>query len=78
MHGSASVYSILEDARERAKAAGAHDIEEQAIVGAPVSALLHLAEELKQTCSSSATWGWAPSPAVSWAPCPTPLLAKPK
>lgn len=47
MHGSASVYAILQDARERAKAVGAHDIEEQAIVGAPVSALLHLAEELK-------------------------------
>ena len=47
MHGSASVYAILQDARERAKAAGAHEIEEQAIVGAPVSALLHLAEELK-------------------------------
>ena len=28
-------------------AAGAHDIEEQAIVSAPVSALLHLAEEIK-------------------------------
>jgi nucleotide-binding universal stress UspA family protein len=47
MHGSASVYAILQDARERAKAAGAHDIEEQAIVGAPVNALLHLAEEIK-------------------------------
>ena len=47
MHGSASVYAILQDARERAKAAGAHDIEEQAIVGAPVGALLHLAEEIK-------------------------------
>ena len=40
MHGSASVYAILQDARERAKAAGAHEIEEQAIVGAPVNALL--------------------------------------
>jgi nucleotide-binding universal stress UspA family protein len=47
MHGSASVYAILQDARERAKAAGAHEIEEQAIVGAPVNALLHLAEEVK-------------------------------
>jgi nucleotide-binding universal stress UspA family protein len=47
MHGSASVYAILQDARERAKAAGAHDIEEQAVVGAPVNALLHLAEEIK-------------------------------
>ena len=45
MHGSAGVYAILQDARERAKAAGAHDIEERAPVGAPVAALLHLAEE---------------------------------
>src|SRR5271170_2018317 len=34
MHGSAPVYAILQDARERAKA------------GAPVTALLHLAEEV--------------------------------
>src|ERR1700753_1288704 len=47
MHGSASVYAILQDARERAKAAGAHALEEQAVVGAPVNALLHLAEEVK-------------------------------
>jgi nucleotide-binding universal stress UspA family protein len=47
MHGSAAVYGILQDARERARAAGAHDIEERAIVGAPVAALLHLAEEVK-------------------------------
>ncbi|HZC89503.1 MAG TPA: universal stress protein [Mycobacterium sp.] len=47
MHGSAPVYAILQDARDHAKAAGAQDIEERAIVGAPVSALLHLAEEVK-------------------------------
>jgi nucleotide-binding universal stress UspA family protein len=46
MHGSASVYAILQDARERAKAAGAHHIEERAITGAPVNALLHLADEM--------------------------------
>jgi nucleotide-binding universal stress UspA family protein len=46
MHGSAGVYAILQDARERAHAAGARDIEERAIVGAPVTALLHLAEEV--------------------------------
>jgi nucleotide-binding universal stress UspA family protein len=45
MHGSASVYAILQDARERAHAAGARNIEERAIVGAPVTALLQLAEE---------------------------------
>jgi nucleotide-binding universal stress UspA family protein len=39
--------AILQDARDHAKAAGAQDIEERAIVGAPVSALLHLAEEVK-------------------------------
>jgi nucleotide-binding universal stress UspA family protein len=47
MHGSAPVYAILQDARVRAKAAGAHDIEERAVVGAPVTALLHLADEVK-------------------------------
>ena len=46
MHGSASVYAILQDARDRAKAAGAKDIEERAPVGAPVTALLHLADEI--------------------------------
>jgi nucleotide-binding universal stress UspA family protein len=46
MHGSASVYAILQDARERAKTAGAHHVEEQAVVGAPVAALLHLADEV--------------------------------
>ena len=46
VHGSAPVYAILQDARERAHAAGAREIEERAIVGAPVTALLHLAEEV--------------------------------
>jgi nucleotide-binding universal stress UspA family protein len=46
MHGSAAVYAILQDARERAKGVGAHDIEERSIVGAPVNALLHLADEV--------------------------------
>lgn len=46
MHGSAAVYAILQDARDRARAAGAHDIEERAVVGAAVGALLHLAEEV--------------------------------
>jgi nucleotide-binding universal stress UspA family protein len=46
MHGSASVYAILQDARDRAKAAGAHHIEDRSIVGAPVTALLHLADEV--------------------------------
>jgi nucleotide-binding universal stress UspA family protein len=47
MHGSAPVYAILQEARERAKAAGAKDIQERAIEGAPVDALVHLAEEVK-------------------------------
>ncbi|OBI49087.1 universal stress protein [Mycobacterium kyorinense] len=47
MHGSAPVYAILQDARERAKAAGAQNIEERAIVGAAVDALVKLVEEIK-------------------------------
>jgi len=47
MIGSAPIYTILQEARDRAKAAGASDIEEKAIVGAPVDALLDLAQEAK-------------------------------
>ncbi|MGB8407832.1 MAG: universal stress protein [Mycobacterium sp.] len=46
MHGDAAVYEILRDARERATAAGAQDIEERAVVGAPVDALIALAKEV--------------------------------
>jgi nucleotide-binding universal stress UspA family protein len=47
LHGGAPVYDILHDARDRAKAAGAHDIEQRAIEGAPVDALVHLAKDVK-------------------------------
>jgi nucleotide-binding universal stress UspA family protein len=46
LHGSAPVYEILREARDRARAAGARDIEERAIEGAAVNALVHLAEEV--------------------------------
>ncbi|MGC2654915.1 MAG: universal stress protein [Mycobacterium sp.] len=46
MHGRAPVYEILRKARDRAKTAGAQDIEERALVGAPVDVLVHLAEEV--------------------------------
>ena len=46
VHGRAPVYEILRDARDRAKAAGAQDIEERAVEGAPVPALVHLAQEV--------------------------------
>lgn len=46
VHGDAAVYEILRDARERATAAGAQDIQERAIVGAPVDALITLANEV--------------------------------
>ncbi|MGH3958844.1 universal stress protein [Mycobacterium sp.] len=45
--GSAPVYAILREASDRAKSAGAQNIEERSIVGAPVDALVALAEELK-------------------------------
>jgi nucleotide-binding universal stress UspA family protein len=46
VHGSAPIYAILREARDRAKAVGAQDIEERAIVGAPVDALISLADEV--------------------------------
>ncbi|CRZ13431.1 universal stress protein [Mycolicibacterium neworleansense] len=46
MHGAAPVYEILQTARDRAKAAGASDIVERAIEGAPVEALVKLAKEV--------------------------------
>jgi len=43
--GTAPIYAILQDAKERAHAAGATDVEERPIVGAPVDALVKLAED---------------------------------
>jgi nucleotide-binding universal stress UspA family protein len=45
--GTAPIYAILHDAKERAEKAGAKNVEERPIVGAPVDALVHLAEEEK-------------------------------
>ncbi|BBZ44400.1 universal stress protein [Mycobacterium parmense] len=45
--GTAPIYSILRDARDRAHAAGAKNVEERPVVGAPVDALVHLAEEVQ-------------------------------
>jgi len=45
--GNAPVYAILHDARDRAKAAGAKKIEDRPIKGAPVHALVDLAEEVR-------------------------------
>jgi nucleotide-binding universal stress UspA family protein len=44
--GNAPVYALLRDARDRAKEAGAADIKERAILGAPVEALVDLADEV--------------------------------
>jgi nucleotide-binding universal stress UspA family protein len=46
MAGNAPIYAILREARDRAQAAGANDVEEKAVVGAPVDALVDLAEEV--------------------------------
>lgn len=47
MSGNAPIYAILREAKERAHQAGAQNVEEKAIVGAPVDALVELAEEIK-------------------------------
>ncbi|CAN5627715.1 universal stress protein [soil metagenome] len=46
LSGNAPIYAILREAKDRAKAAGATNIEERPIVGAPVDALVELAEEV--------------------------------
>ena len=46
MTGNAPIYELLRDASARAKAAGAANVEERAVVGAPVDALVELAEEV--------------------------------
>ena len=45
--GTAPIYAILQDAKERAHAAGAKNVDERPIVGAPVDALVKLAEDEK-------------------------------
>jgi nucleotide-binding universal stress UspA family protein len=47
MAGNAPIYAILREAKERAHQAGAQNVEEKAVVGAPVDALVELAEEVK-------------------------------
>ena len=42
--GNAPVYAMLRDASARAKQAGARDVEEKAVEGSPVDALLKLAD----------------------------------
>jgi nucleotide-binding universal stress UspA family protein len=45
--GTAPIYAILQDAKERAHAAGAKNVEERSVIGAPVDALVKLAEDEK-------------------------------
>jgi nucleotide-binding universal stress UspA family protein len=45
--GTAPIYAILKDAKERAHNAGAKNVEERPIEGAPVDALVKLAEDEK-------------------------------
>jgi len=46
VHGEAPVYEILREARDRARAAGAKNIEVRPILGDPVHALSRLAKEV--------------------------------
>lgn len=47
VHGDAPIYEVLREARHRANAAGADNIEERPIKNAPVDALVDLAEEVR-------------------------------
>jgi nucleotide-binding universal stress UspA family protein len=44
--GNAPIYAMLRDASSRAKEAGARDVEEKAVEGAPIDALLTVADEV--------------------------------
>jgi nucleotide-binding universal stress UspA family protein len=46
VQGNAPIYAMLRDARDRAKAAGAKNIEDRPVQAAPVQALVDLAEEV--------------------------------
>ena len=46
MVGNAPIYDILKDAAERARGAGAVNVEERAVEGAPVDALVDVANEV--------------------------------
>ena len=44
--GNAPLYAMLREASDRARQAGVHDVEEKAVEGAPVDALIELAEKV--------------------------------
>jgi nucleotide-binding universal stress UspA family protein len=46
VHGAAPIYALLRDAADRARSAGAQNVEERSISGSPVDALVSLAEEV--------------------------------
>ncbi|MCV7153036.1 universal stress protein [Mycolicibacterium pyrenivorans] len=46
VHGNAPIYAVLREARDRAKAVGAKNIEERALEDAPVHALVDVAEKV--------------------------------
>lgn len=46
VHGGAPVYHMLQEAHERAAAAGARDVAERATIGSPSSELLSLVKEM--------------------------------
>jgi nucleotide-binding universal stress UspA family protein len=46
VRGNAPIYAMLRDARDRAKAAGAKNVEDRPVRDAPVHALVDLAEEV--------------------------------
>lgn len=47
VHGSAPIYALLRNARERAARAGATNVEERPIQGGPVDALVDVAEQVR-------------------------------
>ena len=67
--GDAPVYAILRAAHDRAKAVGAKDTDERAIIGAPVEASVELAEEVDADLLVGGQLGRIPSPIECWGRC---------
>ncbi len=66
MVGDAPVYAILQDAKERAHEAGAKNVEEKPIAGAPINVLLHLVEEVHADLLVIGNVGLNSVVAVAW------------
>ena len=80
VHGEAPIYAILREARDRARAAGAKNIETRPILVWVVRHMRYPASprRLRPICWWLATWDWARAAASGLARCPATSCAGPR